>query len=220
MHQKLIVTSGPTREWLDPVRFISNPSTGRMGWSIAHAGLGKFGKIVYISGPGSEAFRTVAGAENYSVDSTQEMLEQVLATLEPNSTLIMAAAPADYAPIHPVGSKIKKDPSHNLTVEFKPTPDILMEVAKRPPSGLLRVAFAAETDNLRENARIKMQKKDVDFICANEVFKDGKGFATEGGSLLILDRAGNETRLGPAPKDALGESLIDFLIKQNSVVRA
>lgn len=188
-----------------------------MGWSIAQAGLGKFASVVYISGPGSESFRTVEGAVNYSVDSTQEMLERVLGSIEDACTLVMAAAPADYAPIHPAESKIKKDPS-NLIVEFRPTPDILMEVAKRPARGMVRVAFAAETDNLIENARIKMKKKDVDFICANEVFKDGKGFATAGGSLLILDRAGNETRLGPAGKDALGESLIAFLIKQSSVL--
>lgn len=219
MLARLIVTSGPTREWLDPVRFISNPSTGRMGWAIARAALGKYSEVVYISGPGSESFRTVDGAVNYAVDSTQEMLERVLQNVEENTTLIMAAAPADYAPVNPAETKIKKNPS-NLLVEFRPTPDILVEVAKRPARGMVRVAFAAETDNLKENALIKMQKKDVDFICANEVFKDGKGFATEGGSLLILDRSGNETRLGPAHKDALGDSLIAFLLKHSSVVRA
>lgn len=209
--RKLIVTSGPTREWLDPVRFISNPSSGRMGWSIAKAGVGLFKSVVYIAGPGSEAFRNVEGAHNVAVDTTENMLSAVLEALEKNCVLIMAAAPADYAPVEFASAKIKKDPARNLNVEFRPTPDILMEVGANAPDGMLRIAFAAETDHVRENALIKMQKKKVDFICANQVFKDGMGFATESGSLLILDKNGAEKKLGPAPKDALGQELVSFV---------
>ncbi len=182
-----------------------------MGWAIATAGLGLFSSVDYIAGPGHERFRRVEGASNVSVDTTEEMLEAVMQALAPRAVLIMAAAPADYAPVEMASGKIKKDPSRNLKVEFRPTPDILMEVGRSVPDGMIRVAFAAETDHIRENALTKMKKKNVDFICANQVFKDGMGFAADAGALLVIDRAGNEKQLGPMPKDALGPELLSFL---------
>lgn len=209
---RLIVASGPTREWLDPVRFISNPSSGRMGHAIAAAGISRFQEVVFISGPGHEAFRQVQNARNMSVDTTEEMLAAVLNVLAPGSILVMAAAPADYAPVRVADSKIKKVPGKNITVEFRPTPDILRETAARRIPDTVRIGFAAETDHVKENALKKMQAKELDMICANQVFKDGVGFAAESGSLLCLEANGTETTLGPARKEILGQGLIDLIL--------
>ena len=108
-HKRIVVASGPTREWLDPVRFISNPSSGRMGYAIARAALERVPEVCYVCGPGLEAFRKVDGARNTQVDTTEEMLAAVLNEVKPGSILIMAAAPADYTPVVAATSKIKKE---------------------------------------------------------------------------------------------------------------
>ncbi|MBI3395233.1 MAG: phosphopantothenoylcysteine decarboxylase [Spirochaetia bacterium] len=210
---RLVVGSGPTREWLDPVRFLSNPSTGRMGHAIASAGLGRFREIVFISGPVGSGFQRVSGAVNFSVETTQEMRDRVVESLSNDTILVMAAAPADYAPVETRSTKIKKQQNVNLELTLKPTPDILLEVAqlKSRFTNLIRVGFAAETDNVIENALTKMQKKDLDFICANVVFKEETGFGDHPNSLLVLDRLGAEHTLGPAPKPELARSLLDYL---------
>ncbi|MBL8020656.1 MAG: phosphopantothenoylcysteine decarboxylase [Leptospirales bacterium] len=216
LRNRLVVTSGATREWIDPVRFISNPSTGAMGWAIATAGLRRFEEVVYIPGHCSPGFGNLDGALNHPVTSTEEMLEAVLRSTIEGSVLVMAAAPADYTPVHTTEHKIKKDPIRNLVIELRPTPDILMAVAERGIPDCTRVGFAAETDNLIANAAAKLQKKDLDYICANRVFRETQGFAVDSGTLIVLDRNGNQTTLGPESKIALGEELIGFLVRSLS----
>lgn len=215
-HKRIVVASGPTREWLDPVRFISNPSSGRMGFSIARAALERVPEVCFVSGPGHEAFRKVPGARNTLVDSTEEMLAAVLNEVKPGSILIMAAAPADYTPVIAATSKIKKEAGKTIEIEFKPTPDILREVAARDIPDTVRIGFAAETDHMRENALLKMESKKLDMICANQVFKDGVGFTAEKGVLLCMEKTGTETTLGPAHKDELGRKLVDLVLERFS----
>jgi phosphopantothenoylcysteine synthetase/decarboxylase len=215
-HKRIVVASGPTREWLDPVRFISNPSSGRMGYAIARAALERVPEVCYVCGPGLEAFRKVEGARNTQVDTTEEMLAAVLNEVKPGTILIMAAAPADYTPVVAATSKIKKEMGKYIEITFKPTPDILREVAAREIPDTVRVGFAAETDHMRENALAKMESKKLDMICANQVFKDGVGFTAETGALLCMEKSGAETTLGPAHKDELGRKLVDLVLERFS----
>lgn len=213
---RLVVGSGPTREWIDPVRFISNPSTGRMGHAIAEAGLSRFKEVVFVSGPVAPPYDHVDGAVNYMVETTEEMKEHILRSLGDGTVLIMAAAPADYTPAVFQHSKIKKDPELNLEIKLKPTPDILMETAAVSSryADLFRVGFAAETDHVRENALAKLKKKDLDFVCANMVFREEAGFGANPNSLLVIERDGTETPVGPAEKSELAKALLDLLSKR------
>ena len=211
---RLIVTSGPTREWLDPVRFISNPSTGRTGWALAQAGIGRFREVVLISGPGEENFRSVEGARNILVDSTAEMTSAVRDVIDDFSLLIMSAAPADYTPAKPAEQKIKKTAGEGYTLTLRPTTDILrslIPMARNWPN-FYRVGFAAETKNVEEYAMGKLREKELDFICANKVHKEDAGFGDHPNTLLVMDRSGESTKIGPASKDALAVLLLDYIV--------
>ncbi|EHQ07954.1 phosphopantothenoylcysteine decarboxylase [Leptonema illini] len=209
---RLVVAAGPTREWIDPVRFLTNASSGKTGWEIARNGLSRFAAVVYISGPCDAAYRTLDGATNVAVDTTADMAEAVLKALCKNSLLIMAAAPADYTPVAPAEQKIKKQPGEtHRTIELRPTIDILKTAGENPPERCIRVGFAAETEHMKEHALEKLQRKNADFICGNEVYRDRSGFGEVQNTLHLFDRAGSETVLGPMAKDRLAESLLDEL---------
>ncbi len=184
-----------------------------MGHAIASAGLRRFKEVVFISGPVAPPFDRVDGAVNYVVETTIEMKDHVMRSLGDGTVLIMAAAPADYSPAVFHHSKIKKDPELNLEIRLKPTPDILLEAAgvSARYANFFRVGFAAETEHVRENALAKLKKKDLDFICANIVFREEAGFGANPNSLLVMDREGAESPIGPAEKPELAQALLDFL---------
>lgn len=219
-NMRLVVAAGPTREWLDPVRYLTNASSGKTGWEIARNGLQRFAEVVYIAGQCDMPYRSVDGAINISVDTTSDMAEAVRKMLCENCLLIMAAAPADYTPVAPASSKIKKQPGEELrTIELKPTIDILKSVGEDCPPRCIRVGFAAETDNMKAHALDKLRRKNAHFICGNEVYRDQSGFGEVQNTLHLFDRAGEETVIGPMTKDRLAPTLLDELERRLRLTR-
>ena len=210
---KLVVTSGPTREWLDPVRFLSNPSSGKTGWAIARAGRKMFGEVVYISGPGYPEFRRVEGAENILIETTSEMAKAVKKNIGPSTILIMAAAPADFVPVTEEKKKIKKDSIVEPVIRLTPPPDILLSITKRKRKDFYRVGFAAETDHVLSYARTKLEAKNLNYICANQVFRDRKGFGDNLNTLMVLGRDGSFVEIGPSRKEENARKLLKYLLQ-------
>jgi phosphopantothenoylcysteine decarboxylase/phosphopantothenate--cysteine ligase len=183
--EHLLITVGATREAIDPVRFLSNSSSGRMGFAIAEAGKRRGARVTVIAGA-----TTAPSPENVSVVrafSAEEMRTAVLTELSTASVFIGTAAVADYRPVRSSLQKIKKTES-SLTLELERTPDILSEVAGARHEGLLVIGFAAETENILTNAREKLQKKNLDAIVANDVSREGVGFDTATNEVTIISR--------------------------------
>lgn len=172
---KILITAGPTREFIDPVRFISNPSTGLMGFTIAEEAIRRGAEVILVSGP--THLSPPKGCEFVEVCSAEEMLSAVLKYFDKVDCVIASAAVSDFAPVIQEKSKIKKT-GKEMTLILRPTPDILEELGKRKGEKIL-VGFAAETDNLLENALKKMQKKNLDLIVANMVSQKEYGFGSE-----------------------------------------
>jgi phosphopantothenoylcysteine decarboxylase/phosphopantothenate--cysteine ligase len=171
--KKIIVTAGGTREWIDPVRFISNASSGKMGYSIAFELVKQNHPVVYIHGSVSEKYSFINGAKNISIESTVDLKEAILSEFEHHTLLIMAAAPADFKPKNPSHVKIKKKEQSSLILELEPNPDILQTVngyiQDKGLQGCELIGFAAETHNLEKNAEEKLRKKNLKFIIANPI---------------------------------------------------
>jgi phosphopantothenoylcysteine decarboxylase/phosphopantothenate--cysteine ligase len=199
----VVVTAGPTYEDIDPVRFIGNRSSGRMGFAVAAAAVEAGARVSLVAGP--VRLETPPGVERTDVRSAQEMRDAVLALVPEADLFVGAAAVADYAPAHRADQKIKKDAA-KLSLELAPTPDILAEVAalkKRP----FTVGFAAETERLKEHALQKLSRKRLDMIAANRVGVDGGGFESEFNEILLLTADG-EQNLGSGSKRDLARRLI------------
>lgn len=207
-NRKLIVTGGPTREWLDPVRFISNPSTGKMGAALAGAGFPRCGETVFIHGPVDNSLYAGKPYRSVGVETTRDMLDAVLAELEKNCLLIMAAAPVDYAPLAVSRTKIKKE-GDAISIAFKKTPDILKNVARRAFEGIFTVGFAAETNNVEEYALGKLRDKNLDMICLNDVSQSGAGFAIDTNIISIYCRDSSTLTLPMLPKTEAAERIFD-----------
>lgn len=212
-HMTLVVTSGPTREWIDPVRFISNPSSGKTGWWIAKSGLNRFKKVIYIAGPGNPAYSRVDGATNIQVDTTEEMRVAVTQSIGESTILIMSAAPADFRVEDIQNEKIKKleNSRNRQTIHMVPTVDILKSIANIKEPSLIRVGFAAETNNIEQYARNKIQTKNLDYICANLVYKANTGFGESKNSITIYGKDQSVKRLGPGEKEDLAGEILDYL---------
>ncbi|GIX41296.1 MAG: DNA/pantothenate metabolism flavoprotein [Leptospiraceae bacterium] len=210
---KLIVTSGPTREWIDPVRFISNPSSGKTGYFLAKKGLNYYREVVYIAGYAEKEYKNVEKAKNISVDTTNSMAEAVFNELEDYTILIMAAAPADYTPKLTSNIKLKKQEEEKV-LHLMPTIDILKTVGTQKISlynKLILIGFAAETNHVREYALEKLNKKNAHFICANQVFKNQSGFGNIENTIVIYDKWNQEKKIGPYPKEILCDKIIEYL---------
>ena len=202
----VLVTAGPTREPIDPVRFISNHSSGRMGYALAEAAVGAGARVTLISGP--TAIRASARVERVSVMTAAEMRDAVMSRVGDASILIAAAAVADHRPAAYSARKIKKNGASGA-LALERTPDILSEVAslsRRP----FTVGFAAETDNIETNARAKLQAKALDLIAANRVDGPGVGFASEDNALDVYWSKG-AVHLGFKPKRVLAEELVALI---------
>lgn len=199
-----LITAGPTREAIDPVRFLSNPSSGRMGYALAEAAMAAGHTVRLVTGP--THLEPPPADEVVRVISAQAMREAVLARLRTTDVLIMAAAVADYRPKTVSPNKIKKTegPLH-LTLDR--TPDILAECA-RIKGGRTHVGFAAETENLIENARAKLEAKNLDLIVANDLTDEGSGFGVETNRATLLWRDGRIEALALMAKRALADYII------------
>lgn len=206
---KILITAGPTREYIDPVRFISNPSTGLMGFTIAEEAVKRGAEVTLISGPTHLA--PPRGCDFLRVTSAREMLSAVLERFEEVDCVIATAAVSDYAPEIKAEQKIKKA-NKGLTLHLVPTPDILEELGRRKGRKVL-IGFAAETESLIENALRKMEKKNLDLIVGNIVSQEGYGFGSEK-LIASLVRKG-ESPLPPMPvsKRELAKLILDELEK-------
>lgn len=214
---KVIVTGGPTREWIDPVRFISNPSTGKMGAAIADASAPRARETVFIHGPVSGDLVAGKRYRCVSVDTTGEMLKAVVSELEEKSVLIMAAAPADYSPAHKSERKMKKT-GGTITLELNKTPDILREVAGLKDEGrihnIFTVGFAAETNDIERYALNKLAEKKLDMICLNDVSQKGAGFASDTNIITIFMKDGSRIELPMITKHEVADRILDEIEKR------
>ena len=183
--ERVLVTAGATREELDPVRFISNHSSGRMGFAVAEAALSRGAEVTIVAG--STTAQPPAGARTVRAFSAQEMRDAVMREVERATVFIAAAAVADYRPAARAQEKMKKTGSA-LALTLEPTPDILAEVSRTRANGLLVVGFAAETERVVENARDKLTRKNLDAIVANDLTQDGAGFDTDTNVITLLSR--------------------------------
>jgi phosphopantothenoylcysteine decarboxylase/phosphopantothenate--cysteine ligase len=184
-NERVLITAGATREAIDPVRFISNRSSGKMGFALAEAARQRGATVSVVRGFTSVA--PPAGVEVITVSSAQEMRTEVSREIERATVFIAAAAVADYRPKQQAANKIKKDAA-DLTLELERTPDILNEVGRRRRNGQLLIGFAAETENVTANARRKLDDKNLDLVVANDVTRDGSGFDSDSNAVTILIR--------------------------------
>jgi phosphopantothenoylcysteine decarboxylase/phosphopantothenate--cysteine ligase len=209
--ESFLITVGGTREAIDPVRFISNHSSGKMGFAIAAAAEKRGAKVTVVAGVTS-----VEPPENVNVIhaiSAEEMHRAVLKELETATVFIGAAAVADYRPAKQAATKIKKS-KDIMHLELEKTPDILSDVSKIKHSGLLVVGFAAETENVVEYARSKMQRKNLDLVVANDVTKNGAGFDSDTNIAIILRRGDEEKiELPLMSKREMADIILNEVIK-------
>lgn len=202
----VLVTAGPTREELDPVRFLSNYSSGKMGYAIACAARNRGAKVLLVSGPVS--LPEPWGVETIQVVSAQEMYQAVMARAEQADLIVKAAAVADFRPVVRVGQKAKKGVSESMTIELQRNPDILAELGKRKGPRIL-VGFAAETEELLKHAREKLESKNLDMIVANDVTQEGAGFNGDTNIVRFLTADGRLEELPKMTKEAVAEILLD-----------
>ncbi len=186
--KKILITAGPTKEKIDPVRFISNNSSGKMGYAIAEVAK-EFGyDVTLISGPTNLEKPSV---EIIDIESAAEMANAVFANAEFADIIIMAAAVADYTPKKVYENKMKKGQG-DLILELERTEDILAGLGKQKREGQILVGFAAETENLIENAEEKLKKKNLDWIIANDVSKNGQGFKSDNNAITMISKDGKK----------------------------
>ncbi|HVS33191.1 MAG TPA: bifunctional phosphopantothenoylcysteine decarboxylase/phosphopantothenate--cysteine ligase CoaBC [Thermoanaerobaculia bacterium] len=209
--RKILVTAGPTREPLDPVRYLSNRSSGKMGYAIADAAHRRGAAVTLISGPTS--IPVPAGIELTRVTTAAEMHEAVMRGAASHGIVIKAAAVADFSAATVAGSKIKKGDRDGMTVELKRNPDILASLASLSPRPFV-VAFAAETEAVEENARQKLEKKSADLIVANNVGDQSIGFDSDENEVLIIARDGAATRVDKAPKIVVANRILDVVVER------
>jgi phosphopantothenoylcysteine decarboxylase/phosphopantothenate--cysteine ligase len=179
--ETVLITAGPTREKIDPVRYLTNRSSGRMGYAIAEAAIRRGARVLLVTGP--TAIKPPASAEVTKIESAEEMRQAVLRLLPESSIVIKTAAVADYRAKDPADQKIKR--KGPLTLELEPTTDILAELARHKQNQLI-IGFAAETQNVLENARKKLTSKSLDAIVVNDVSREGVGFDSDRNAVTII----------------------------------
>ncbi len=203
--ESVLVTAGPTQEALDPVRYISNRSSGKMGFAIAEAAARRGARVVLVSGPVNLA--PPGNVEVIRVKTAQEMRKAVLEKLEESTIIVKSAAVADYYLAEVSKQKLKKTATR-LSLELDPTPDILAEIGQKKGDRLL-IGFAAETENLLSEARRKMTAKRCDMLVANLVNRDGLGFESDLNEVDIITHSGRTIHAGPGEKRKIAETILD-----------
>jgi phosphopantothenoylcysteine decarboxylase/phosphopantothenate--cysteine ligase len=200
----IVVSAGPTQEPIDPVRYVGNRSTGKMGMAIAEAARDRGARVTIVTGP--IALDTPAGIDRVSVRTVAEMLAALQTATADSDAVIMAAAPADFRPANPSDQKLKKTAGEeSLTIELAKNPDIIATL----PRGGVRVGFAAETHNLAEYAKQKLISKRLDFIVANDVTSAGSGFGTETNEVTIFHSDGRTEDFPLQSKYAVAHAILD-----------
>jgi phosphopantothenoylcysteine decarboxylase/phosphopantothenate--cysteine ligase len=211
----VLVTAGPTRENVDPVRYLTNRSSGKMGYAIAEAAARRGAHVILVSGRTS--LEVPAGVERIDVESAEEMHRAVLEKVATCSIAIFAAAVADYRPAEPNGQKIKRT-RESFTLSLEPTPDILASVARNKGERFL-VGFAAETEHVAENARKKLAAKNADLVVANDVSAEGAGFDHDTNIVTLFSRDGRDLALPRMTKTEVAQRILDEVIRLRSTSR-
>lgn len=205
---RILVTAGPTREHLDPVRYLSNPSSGKMGYACARVAARRGAEVILVSGPSDLA--EPVGVRTLHVSTAEEMLSACLAYFPEVDAVIKAAAVSDHGPAEISRHKVKKT-GRAIDLELTPRPDILQRLGREKKDQLL-VGFAAETQHLVENARTKIEAKNLDFIVANDVAQEGAGFGTDTNIVKILSRQGQVHELPLLSKEEVAEIIFDRVL--------
>ena len=205
----VLVTAGPTQEKIDPVRYISNRSSGKMGYAIAEAAAKRGAKVTLVSGP--VKLETPQGVERVDILSTQDLYDQMTARCPQMDVVIQAAAPADFTPAVVADQKIKKHGDGDLTITLRQTPDVAAQVGRLKKPGQVLVGFAAETNDVLENAEGKLRKKNLDMIVANDVTAPGAGFDVDTNIVTFVTAKGKET-LPCLPKTQVAEELLNRVV--------
>jgi phosphopantothenoylcysteine decarboxylase / phosphopantothenate---cysteine ligase len=205
--ETLLITAGPTQEKVDPVRYLTNRSSGRMGYAIAEAAVRRGARVLLVSGP--TAITAPAAAEVTRVGTAEEMLAAVLKLLPESSVVIKTAAVADFRPKATANQKIKR--KGEMTLELEPTADILAEVARRKTTQVV-VGFAAETENVLENARKKLASKSLDAIVVNDVSREGIGFDSDRNAVTIISQS-EVVEVPETSKWEVGHRVLDQVVK-------
>ena len=202
----ILVTAGPTREALDPVRFITNRSSGKMGYAVAEAAVSRGAEVILISGP--TALSAPADVELVNVETAIQMRDEVVKYANQADAVIMAAAVSDYRPRVVSPQKIKKE-KDQLTLALERNPDILAELGQNEPNGPILVGFSMETENLLDNAIKKLKDKNADLMVANDVSQEGAGFDVDTNIVWIIDSSGSERKLPLMSKRDVAEVILD-----------
>ncbi len=202
----ILVTAGPTREALDPVRYLTNHSSGKMGYAIAKAAAWRGAEVTLVSGPA--ALKKPPYIKTIDVVTAREMFEAVTSRADGQDVIIKAAAVADYRPAHTAGGKIKKGAGEGLTLELLRTDDILAYLGQHKRPGQILCGFSMETENLIENSRKKLEKKNLDIVAANSLREEGAGFGVDTNVLTLITKDG-ETELPMLTKEEAAHRLLD-----------
>lgn len=201
----ILISAGPTREKIDDVRFITNRSTGKMGYALAEAARDAGHQVTLVSGP--VCLPPVDHVQMIHVESAAQMAEAVLSVADTFDAIIMTAAVADYRPVKTVTGKLKKQPG-NLVLELERTTDILQTLGQRKRDGQILVGFAAESDHVIDYARGKLANKNLDWIVANDISRSDAGFAGENNAVAILGKAGQMIELGLDSKKNIARQIL------------
>lgn len=205
---KIAITAGPTKERFDPVRFISNHSSGKMGYALAEVARKRGADVTLISGPSN--LEKPKGVTFVSVESTQDMFDAVEAIFDSTDVLIKAAAPSDFRPASYTNEKIKKKDKSSLSIDLVPNPDIAKHFGQRKENQII-VGFAAESHNLEENARAKMKAKGFDLIVANNIIQEGAGFNSDTNIVQIFEPNDKTHSLPKMAKSELAQVILDLV---------
>jgi phosphopantothenoylcysteine decarboxylase / phosphopantothenate---cysteine ligase len=212
----VVITAGPTQEPLDPVRFISNRSSGKMGYALAEEAAARGARVILVSGPVN--LPEPAGVTTIHVRTAHQMRDAVLANLEAATIVIKSAAVADYYLENTPAQKVKKI-AMRMSIELSPTPDILAEVGRLKGDRLL-IGFAAETENLTAEARRKLETKNADMIVGNLVNREGTGFESDQNEVILITRQFEPLPLPKASKREIAAGILDHAVKLRMVLRA
>jgi phosphopantothenoylcysteine decarboxylase/phosphopantothenate--cysteine ligase len=209
--EHVLVTAGPTVEPIDPVRFVSNHSSGKMGYALALAAIRRGANVTLVSGP--TLLAAPVGARMIHVQTAEEMYRAVMREAPSASVVIKAAAVCDWRPSASAAEKIKKEAGQVPSLELEPTIDILNEIGKNKLAGQIFVGFAAETENLEENARRKLTGKNLDMIVANDVTQPGAGFHTDTNAVKIITADDHVIAIPLMPKDRVADRVLDTVTR-------
>ena len=207
---KCLISAGPTREWIDSVRFISNPSSGKMGYALASEAKKRGYSVVLVSGP--VQLDKIEGISTHFVENAKEMELEMNNHFDSANIIIMCAAVSDHRPRNKKGGKIKKN-DFAKSIDLVENPDILKGLGKRKKKGQLLVGFAAEAENFVQNAKQKLIQKNLDWIAMNDISNASHGFGSDHNEIFLYSSTGEEVKLNSAPKNLLAKQILEEILK-------